>query len=202
MAGNFISIPMLQNKKQNHNDCQSLREWHCQPDSRHTQELRQQNKTRNKENKATQQSKNRSWLYSFNTLKITYHSNIHNEKDKAACKIGETVYRYLRRFTVKTDEKTDQQIRINSECHRCNHTADHSRQQRNTFRRHHSFLVAQSEIIADNRLGRLCNSITYHENKRNIIARYTECPYAIVPQIGHKYLIPDEHKNSKRCLSQ
>ena len=86
---------MLQNKKQNHNDCQSLREWHCQPDSRHTQELRQQNKTRNKENKATQQSKNRSWLYSFNTLKITYHSNIHNEKDKAACKIGETVYRYI-----------------------------------------------------------------------------------------------------------
>ena len=172
---------MLQNKKQNHNDCQSLREWHCQPDSRHTQELRQQNKTRNKENKATQQSKNRSWLYSFNTLKITYHSNIHNEKDKAACKIGETVYRYL---------------------HRCNHTANHSRQQRNTFRRHHSFLVAQSEIIADNRLGRLCNSITYHENKRNIIARYTECPYAIVPQIGHKYLVPDEHKHSKRCLSQ
>jgi Na+-driven multidrug efflux pump len=114
-----------------------------------------------------------------------------------------TVYPYLlvRRFTVKTDEKANQQIRINSECHRCNHTANHSRQQRNTFRRHHSYLVAQSEIIADNRLGRLCNSITYHENKRNII-RYTECPYTIVPQIGHKYLVPDEHKNSKRCLSQ
>ena len=138
----------------------------------------------------------------FAQTTVTFTSQNYGAGKYDRCKIGETVYRYLRRFTVKTDEKANQQIRINSECHRCNHTADHSRQQRNTFRRHHSFLVAQSEIIADNRLGRLCNSITYHENKRNIIARYTECPYAIVPQIGHKYLVPDEHKNSKRCLSQ
>ena len=61
--------------------------------------------------------------------------------------------------------------------------------------------VAQSEIIADNRLGRLANSITYHENKKEYNSTLYRMPLRHRPQMDIN-TFPDEHKNSKRCLSQ
>lgn len=50
------------------------------------------------------------------------------------------------------------------------------------------------EIVTDNRLGRLGNGVTYHEDEREIITAYSESTYSVISQMAHEYLVADEQQ--------
>ena len=48
--------------------------------------------------------------------------------------------------------------------------------------------------VTDNRLGRLGNGVTYHEDEREIITAYSESTYSVISQMAHEYMVADEQQ--------
>ena len=102
----------------------------------------------------------------------------------------------------RIEEEPDEQARASDEDRRDGRAADHGRRQRDLRSLDHPFADACTEVVADDRLRRLCDSVADHEDERNIITGDAERPDAVVAKIVHESQVADEHQHRQRRLAQ
>ena len=164
--------------------------------------FRQQDKRRYQENEAAQESQHGGVAHFLQTLVIAYHSEVENEEHECRGKIRESFDGHPCRRIFCIYEKPYKDVREQRERSREHHTADHCREKRYPLRSPDSVSVPETEVVADDRLGRLGYGVSHHEHERGIVAGYAECSHAIVTKVFHEHMVAHEHKYGHRRLSQ